>query len=209
MELSTNSIISNAPLRNGLIGGASVSVRFKSALPLGRGQFYLPVSGSVPHRRPCLRISALEESSGEVNNNLDGERSSSRIVMDDYPPPLVNKTAFTKPFPGETSEEDSSIDDQMKPIFEYLEENLNIKLDSQDPFSILLYGGGSLVTLWLLSAVVGAIDAIPLFPKLMEVVGLSYSVWFTTRYLLFKRNRDELRAKIDELKGQVLGTDDD
>ncbi|KAF5769126.1 putative cyanobacterial aminoacyl-tRNA synthetase, CAAD domain, protein CURVATURE THYLAKOID 1 [Helianthus annuus] len=40
----------------------------------------------------------------------------------------------------------------------------------------------------------------------MELVGLGYSIWFTTRYLLFKRNRDELASKIEEVKQQVLGS---
>ncbi|XWS41640.1 hypothetical protein CRYUN_Cryun17cG0099500 [Craigia yunnanensis] len=47
------------------------------------------------------------------------------------------------------------------------------------------------------------------FPKLMEVVGLGYSFWFSSRYLLFKKNREELAAKIEELKQQVLGSDDE
>ncbi|KAL8167651.1 hypothetical protein V2J09_009150 [Rumex salicifolius] len=47
------------------------------------------------------------------------------------------------------------------------------------------------------------------FPKLLEVVGLSYSLWFTTRYLIFKKNRDELGSMIEELKQQVLGSDED
>lgn len=78
------------------------------------------------------------------------------------------------------------------------------------------------------------------FPKLMEVVGLGYTLWFSWRYLLFKvailreiwafifhrhddlisvliglllallqKNRDELATKIEELKQQVLGSNDD
>ncbi|KAE8718531.1 hypothetical protein F3Y22_tig00110013pilonHSYRG00484 [Hibiscus syriacus] len=42
------------------------------------------------------------------------------------------------------------------------------------------YGSGALVALWLASALVGAIDSIPLFPKLLEVVGLGYTFWFTS-----------------------------
>ncbi|GKV18710.1 hypothetical protein SLEP1_g29051 [Rubroshorea leprosula] len=69
--------------------------------------------------------------------------------------------------------------------------------------------GGALVALWLASAVAAAIESIPLFPKLMQVVGLGYTVWFSSRHLLFKENRDELAAKIKELKRQVLGLNDD
>ncbi|GLT33688.1 hypothetical protein SLA2020_082520 [Shorea laevis] len=95
-----------------------------------------------------------------------------------------------------------SLSDVQTLINELLDK-LNIKLDSEDAYPILLYGSGTLVALWLASAVVGAIDSIPLFPKLMEVVGLGYTIWFSSRYLLFKKNRDELAAKIEELKQQI------
>ena len=37
---------------------------------------------------------------------------------------------------------------------------------------VVLYGAGAVVLLWLSSTIVGAINAIPLLPKLMELVGL-------------------------------------
>ncbi|XP_010437146.1 PREDICTED: protein CURVATURE THYLAKOID 1D, chloroplastic-like [Camelina sativa] len=84
----------------------------------------------------------------------------------------------------------------------------DIKLvDSDKTYSILLYGSGAVVALYLTSAIVSSLESIPLFPKLMEVVGLGYTLWFTTRYLLFKRNRDELKTKVSEIKKQVLGSD--
>ncbi|KAJ6843414.1 protein CURVATURE THYLAKOID 1D, chloroplastic-like [Iris pallida] len=86
---------------------------------------------------------------------------------------------------------------------------LNLKqFDSDDTYSILIYGTGALVALWLSSAVVGALDSIPLVPKLFEVVGLAYTIWFSYRYLIFKKNREELFAKIDEIKGQIIGPDE-
>merc|ERR1719473_1314615 len=42
----------------------------------------------------------------------------------------------------------------------------------EDKTSVILYGSGSVVLLWLASTVVGAIGSIPLLPKLMELVGL-------------------------------------
>ncbi|MBO8584312.1 CAAD domain-containing protein, partial [Staphylococcus aureus] len=39
-----------------------------------------------------------------------------------------------------------------------------VNLDYGDSFSIVIYGSGVLVALWILSAIVGAIDSIPLFP---------------------------------------------
>ncbi|CAH8382218.1 unnamed protein product [Eruca vesicaria subsp. sativa] len=85
----------------------------------------------------------------------------------------------------------------------------DIKLDSDNTYSILLYGFGAILSIYLTSAVVGSLESVPLLPKLMEVVGLGYTLWFTTRYLLFKSNREELKTKISEIKKEVLGSDSD
>merc|ERR1719191_1473274 len=49
----------------------------------------------------------------------------------------------------------------------------------EDKTSVILYGSGSVILLWLASTIVGAISSFPLLPKLMELVGLSYTAWFT------------------------------
>ncbi|KAF9600779.1 hypothetical protein IFM89_012387 [Coptis chinensis] len=84
-----------------------------------------------------------------------------------------------------------------------------LQLDSENAYPILIYGSGALVALWLASAVVGAIDSIPVFPKLLELVGLAFTIWFASRYLIFKENRDELSTKFEELKQQIIGLTDD
>ncbi|WOK92200.1 hypothetical protein Cni_G00891 [Canna indica] len=85
---------------------------------------------------------------------------------------------------------------------------LNLTLDTGAASSIVLYGAGSLVALWVSAAIVSSIDSLPVFPKVMEVVGLGFTVWFITRYLIFKENREELFRKVDDLKGKILGRDD-
>merc|ERR1712093_8879 len=75
----------------------------------------------------------------------------------------------------------------------------------EDKTSVLLYGGGSLVLLWLATTIVSSIGNIPLLPKLMELVGLSYSAWFTYRYLIFKSSRQELVKDIEALKEKISG----
>ncbi|OAY71697.1 Protein CURVATURE THYLAKOID 1D, chloroplastic [Ananas comosus] len=64
------------------------------------------------------------------------------------------------------------------------EESSPNMLDIGDTSSILIYGTTALVALWISSAIISAIDSLPV------------------------SNRDELFAKIDELKQQVFGTDD-
>lgn len=107
----------------------------------------------------------------------------------------------------EVVKEETPLEDQGQP-FEFLDK-LNIELNSEDPVPIILFGGGGLAALWFATALVGAIDSIPVFPTLMEVVGLGYTIWFGTRYLLFKKNREELAANIEEIKQQVLGSKHD
>jgi hypothetical protein len=71
--------------------------------------------------------------------------------------------------------------------------------------TVAIYAGGALVTLWLSSTVIGAVNSVPLLPKLLELVGLGYSGWFVYRYLLFKSSRKELVSDIEELKAKITG----
>ncbi|KAL3743598.1 protein CURVATURE THYLAKOID 1A, chloroplastic [Eucalyptus grandis] len=73
--------------------------------------------------------------------------------------------------------------------------------------TVILYGGGAIVAVWLSSVVVGAINSVPLLPKIMELVGLGYTGWFVYRYLLFKSSRKELAEDIEGLKKKIAGTE--
>ncbi|XVF73086.1 hypothetical protein PTKIN_Ptkin12aG0172700 [Pterospermum kingtungense] len=73
--------------------------------------------------------------------------------------------------------------------------------------TVLLYGGGAIVAVWLSSILVGAINSVPLLPKIMELVGLGYTGWFVYRYLLFKSSRKELATDIEALKKKIAGTE--
>ncbi|XP_039841594.1 protein CURVATURE THYLAKOID 1A, chloroplastic-like [Panicum virgatum] len=87
-------------------------------------------------------------------------------------------------------------------------EDLKAKWDAvEDKPTVLLYGGGAIVALWLTSVVVGAINAVPLLPKIMELVGLGYTGWFVYRYLLFKESRKDLASDIETLKKKITGTE--
>ncbi|KAI4330488.1 hypothetical protein MLD38_028774 [Melastoma candidum] len=137
----------------------------------------------------------------EVTPFFDGPSSGQTVVSEvvvEEQAPLAQEDLPPPPPPPPAQE------DQLQPI-EILQ---NIKdIESGDVIPIALYGSGALIALWLASAVVRAIDSIPLVPKLMELVGLAYSVWFGYRYLLYKSDREELFAKIEELKQEVLGFD--
>ncbi|KAK1278476.1 hypothetical protein QJS04_geneDACA020841 [Acorus gramineus] len=102
-----------------------------------------------------------------------------------------------------SSEETSSV--QVEEIFSDVKE----KWDAiENKSTVLIYGGGAIVAVWLSSVVVGAINSVPLLPKLMELVGLGYTGWFVYRYLLFKSSRKELVTDIETLKKKITGTVD-
>eukprot|EP00892_Ulva_mutabilis_P002288 jgi/Ulvmu1/1205/UM109_0003.1 len=75
----------------------------------------------------------------------------------------------------------------------------------EDKSSVAVYTVGAITLLWLSSSLVGAINRVPLLPKMMELVGLGYTAWFVYRYLLFKESREELIDDIDELKKKISG----
>ncbi|KAK8923770.1 hypothetical protein KSP39_PZI019607 [Platanthera zijinensis] len=86
--------------------------------------------------------------------------------------------------------------------------DLKQKWDStENKSTVFIYGGGAVLTLWLSSTLIGAINTVPLLPKILELVGIGYSGWFVYRYLLFKSSRKELAAEIEDLKKKIVGTD--
>lgn len=100
--------------------------------------------------------------------------------------------------------EDSTTDPTAQ-IQEFIED-LKAKWEqTENKTTVGVYAGGALVALWLSSSIVGAINAVPLLPKLLELVGLGYTGWFVYRYLLFKSSRKELVQDIEELKGKITG----
>ncbi|KZV38027.1 protein CURVATURE THYLAKOID 1A, chloroplastic [Dorcoceras hygrometricum] len=101
-----------------------------------------------------------------------------------------------------TSSEESSLD--ASELFTDLKE----KWDGiENKPTVLLYGGGAIVAVWLASIVVSAVNSVPLLPKIMELVGLGYTGWFVYRYLLFKTSRKELETDIEEFKKKISGAE--
>ncbi|CAD7696867.1 unnamed protein product [Ostreobium quekettii] len=97
-----------------------------------------------------------------------------------------------------------------KPAYEFDTDNLVSDLKEkwdalEDKPTVITYGAGALVVLWVASGVVSVVNSIPLVPKAMELVGLVYSAWFVYRYLLFKSSREELLADIESLKEKISG----
>ena len=60
-----------------------------------------------------------------------------------------------------------------------------------------------MTTLVVADGVLGAVEKLPLVPALFELVGIGFTTWFVYRYLLFKPDRAELKAVIDDLLSKV------
>ncbi|GJP48004.1 hypothetical protein CLOM_g7245 [Closterium sp. NIES-68] len=101
----------------------------------------------------------------------------------------------------------ATAEDEVPPIVtrskELLEEAKSKWETIDDKSTVLLYGGGAIVALWLSSTIVSAVNSIPLLPKVLELVGTVYTGWFAYRYLLFKSSRRELSLLIDDIKSKI------
>lgn len=57
---------------------------------------------------------------------------------------------------------------------------------------------GTAITLRVVLAILDALDDIPVVAPTLELIGVSYSVWFVNRYLLKSSNRQELAENLRE-----------
>lgn len=65
---------------------------------------------------------------------------------------------------------------------------------------------GAIVTVKVVLAILDALNDIPLLSPTFELVGITYSTWFTFRYLLKDSTRQELSTDIESLKKQIFGS---
>ena len=77
--------------------------------------------------------------------------------------------------------------------------------ETENKSTVITYVAGATAVVWLSSTLVGAINVVPLLPKIMELVGLGYYTWFAYRYVLFKESRQELVEQVDALVSRVSG----
>merc|ERR1719231_2162874 len=62
----------------------------------------------------------------------------------------------------------------------------------------------SIIVPWATSSVVDAIEKLPIFSGLFELVGIGYTGYFVYRYLLFKPDREELKEIVDEFVKKIF-----
>ena len=66
-------------------------------------------------------------------------------------------------------------------------------------------GFGSIVAVKLTLALLSALNEIPLVEPILELVGLGYTAWFVTRFMLKSEKRQEFYEKFTDTKNSVLG----
>lgn len=143
-------------------------------------------------------------------------KASARCSALPYLPPRLSSTSFlastknvsesrrSSLLQTRASSEETSTSVDANELFTDLKE----KWDGvENKSTVLLYGGGAIIAVWLSSILIGAINSVPLLPKILELVGLGYTGWFVYRYLLFKSSRKELATDIEVLKKKIAGTE--
>jgi hypothetical protein len=73
---------------------------------------------------------------------------------------------------------------------------------------IVVFGWALLATVIvkIALAVLVAIQSIPLLAPLMQLLGLSYTLWFVIRHFLGFSQRQEIFARLDNFKSYIWGT---
>eukprot|EP00471_Norrisiella_sphaerica_P003409 CAMPEP_0184481946 /NCGR_PEP_ID=MMETSP0113_2-20130426/3532_1 /TAXON_ID=91329 /ORGANISM="Norrisiella sphaerica, Strain BC52" /LENGTH=186 /DNA_ID=CAMNT_0026861409 /DNA_START=39 /DNA_END=599 /DNA_ORIENTATION=- len=85
-------------------------------------------------------------------------------------------------------------------------EDIGSKFNSiENKSQVAIYAGTSIIALLLANGLVTTIDAIPVLPYFMKLVGTGYSTWFIYRYLLFDDSRKELQEDLEAIRKKITG----
>jgi CAAD domains of cyanobacterial aminoacyl-tRNA synthetase len=81
----------------------------------------------------------------------------------------------------------------------------NLFNEYKSPITTLALIFAAIISVKLVFAVLDAINDIPLFGTIFELVGIGYATWFISRYLLKASTRQELVSKINNFQNQIFG----
>ncbi|PVH67001.1 hypothetical protein PAHAL_1G406000 [Panicum hallii] len=176
-----------APLRSGACPVTAVQLRRRLQAP-GWRCASAAVPDPVPSEEPASASSTVvvtDKPDSPADEKVEEVGAASSGSAEAPVAELVSSEASPSP-------DDVNLDDILS--------KLNIEVTP----TLILTGAGAFVALWVLSSVVSAIDSVPLLPKVLELVGTGYTIWFTTRYLIYKESRDSLFGKIEDLKQRII-----
>ncbi|KAF8089754.1 hypothetical protein N665_0498s0054 [Sinapis alba] len=75
----------------------------------------------------------------------------------------------------------------------------------EDKYAIASLAFAAVVALWGSTGLISAIDRLPLFPGVFELVGIGYTGWFAYKNLIFKPDREVLFQKVKDTYRDILG----
>lgn len=75
--------------------------------------------------------------------------------------------------------------------------------NTQDKPQVALYAGVAVLTLWLSSRLVDAVESVPLLPGTLKFVGFVYTANFFYKYVLFASGRERLRNEIQDVVDNI------
>lgn len=87
-------------------------------------------------------------------------------------------------------------------IVKYVKSSFNTP---EDLFALVGIGFGAIAAFWASINLIEAIDKLPLFPLLFELIGISVAWSFIYRNLLFKPDREEFLKNIKSSVSRILG----
>nr|WP_242541187.1 CAAD domain-containing protein [Phormidium pseudopriestleyi] len=140
-------------------------------------------------------------------DQIVAEIPTSKPPVDEIPePPTVPVVTTGIPDAGATNDQLERIGKQVREILSYLPDYVTgFVKDNQKPLTTVGLLIAALVSLRVLVAVLEVLNGIPLVQPTFEIVGMAYSGWFIYRYLLSAATRQELSAKVEEIKEQITG----
>ncbi|KAL5176421.1 Protein CURVATURE THYLAKOID 1C, chloroplastic [Glycine soja] len=108
-----------------------------------------------------------------------------------------NHVSFVVKASGESSESSTTLT-----VFKSVQ---NVWDQPEDRLGLIGLGFAAIAAFWASTNLIAAIDKLPVFPTVLELIGIFYSVWFTYRYLIFKPDREELFQILNKSASDILG----
>lgn len=108
--------------------------------------------------------------------------------------------------PAELNYQAPKMGKQVSDFFADLPEKIN-KFYQEYKLPILSFAllVATIISLRIVLAIVGAVNGIPFVRPFFQLIGMCYTFWFISRYLLKNSTRKELSAELDVAKEQVVG----
>jgi hypothetical protein len=144
-----------------------------------------------------------QEQAQYIRQDVDNSESNGTAVLDD----LANDSLPKLPPASETQWQEFS--DKVAVFLQRLPEYIGGFFNKYKPqiTSVALIFA-ALISVKIVLAILDAVNDIPLIAFFFELVGITYAVWFISRYLLKVSTRQEIVAEINSFKKQIIGNED-